>query len=93
MNETKKAIISVLGIDRKGIIARVSNVLYVNDANILDISQTVVSGYFSMTLVADISSNECSFDALSDELTALGDELELQIRVQRSEIFEAMYRI
>ena len=93
MNEMKKAIISVLGLDRKGIIARVSNVLYVNDANILDISQTVVSGYFSMTLVADISSPECVFDSLSDELAALGDELSVQVRIQRSEIFEAMYRI
>lgn len=93
MNEVKKAIVSVLGLDRKGIIARVSNVLYVNDANILDITQTVVSGYFSMTMVADISSEGCSFDALSDELTALGDELNVQIRVQRAEIFEAMYRI
>lgn len=92
-NNVKKAIISVLGLDRKGIIARVSNVLYVNDANILDISQTVVSGYFSMTLVADIGSDECSFDALSDELSALGAELKLQVRIQRSEIFEAMYRI
>ena len=93
MNEMQKAIISVIGIDRKGIIARVSNVLYLNDANILDIAQTVLSGYFSMTLVADISSEECSFDALSDELTALGAELKLQIRVQHSEIFEAMYRV
>lgn len=93
MNEIKKAIVSVLGLDRKGIIARVSNVLYRNDANILDISQTVVSGYFSMTLVADISDENCSFDALSDELASLGDELGIQIRVQRSEIFEAMYRV
>ena len=93
MNETKKAIVSVLGLDRKGIIARVSNVLYLNDANILDISQTVVSGYFSMTLVADISDPNCNFDSLSDELASLGDELAIQIRMQRSEIFEAMYRV
>ena len=93
MNEQKKVVISVLGLDRKGIIARVSNALYNNDANILDISQTIVSGYFTMILVADISSEECSFDALSGELAALGEEMGVQIRVQRSEIFESMYRI
>ena len=52
MNEVKKAVVSVLGSDRKGIIAKVSGVLYENDANILDISQTIVSGLFSMILVA-----------------------------------------
>ncbi|MBR5752796.1 MAG: ACT domain-containing protein [Clostridia bacterium] len=93
MNEQKRVVISVLGLDRKGIIARVSNALYNNDANILDISQTIVSGYFTMILVADISSEECSFDALSNELAALSDEMGVQIRVQRSEIFESMYRI
>ena len=93
MNDTKKAVISVLGLDRKGIIARVSGVLYNNDANILDISQTIVSGYFTMVLVADISSTECVFDALSDELNALGEEMGIQIRAQRSEIFDSMYRI
>ncbi len=93
MDQMKKAVVSVLGLDRKGIIARVSNVLYNNDANILDISQTIISGYFTMVLVADISSDECRFECLSDELTALGDEMGVQIRVQRSEIFDSMYRI
>ncbi|MBQ3760959.1 MAG: ACT domain-containing protein [Clostridia bacterium] len=89
----KKVVISVLGLDRKGIIAKVSNVLYNNEANILDISQTIVSGYFTMILVADISAPGCSFDALSRELSDLGQELGVQIRTQLSEIFESMYRI
>lgn len=93
MNDLKKAVVSVLGLDRKGIIARVSNVLYNNDANILDISQTIVSGFFTMILVADVSSEKCRFESLSDELTALGQEMGVQIRVQREEIFESMYRI
>lgn len=93
MEQMKKAVVSVLGLDRKGIIARVSNVLYNNDANILDISQTIVSGYFTMVLVADISSEGCRFENLSDELSALGDEMGVQIRTQRSEIFDSMYRI
>ena len=91
MNEMKKAVISVLGTDRKGIIAQVSRILYENDANIMDISQTIVSGLFSMILIADITA--CSFDALKTALDALGGELNLQIRVQRSEIFEAMHQI
>ena len=91
MNEAKKAVISVLGTDRKGIIAKVSAILYENDANILDISQTIVSGLFSMILIADIST--CSFDALKSGLDALGAELGVQIRIQRSEIFEAMHQI
>ena len=91
MNEMKKAVISVLGTDRKGIIAKVSAILYENDANILDISQTIVAGLFSMILIADITG--CSFDALKTALDALGEALNLQIRVQRSEIFEAMHQI
>ena len=80
MNEMKKAVISVLGTDKKGIIAQVSRILYENDANILDISQT-------------ISAEDCSFDTLKTELDALGDRIGVQIRMQRSEIFEAMHQI
>ena len=93
MNEMKKAFISVLGTDRKGIIAQVSRILYENDANIMDISQTIVSGLFSMILIADISSPSCSFDALKLELDALSERIGVQIRIQRSEIFEAMHQI
>ena len=91
--EMKKAVISVLGTDRKGIIAGVSRVLLEHDANILDISQTIVSGLFSMILIADVSSGQCSFDTLKTELDALSGRIGVQIRVQRSEIFEAMHQI
>ena len=93
MNEMKKAVISVLGTDKKGIIAQVSRILYENDANILDISQTIVSGLFSMILIADISSEVCSFDALKAQLDELGARMQVQVRIQRSEIFEAMHQI
>ena len=93
MSDMKKAVISVLGTDRKGIIAKVSAILYENDANILDISQTIVSGLFSMILVADIGSEQCSFDVVKSQLEMLGAELGVQIRMQRSEIFEAMHQI
>ena len=93
MNDMKKAVISGLGSDRKGIIAQVSRILYENDANILDISQTIVSGLFSMILIADISSDACPFDTLKTELDALSGRIGVQIRMQRSEIFEAMHQI
>ena len=93
MAEMKKAVITVLGSDQKGIIAKVSDVLFRHDVNILDISQTIVSGLFSMILIADISSEACSFDTLKTELDALGDRLGVQVRTQRSEIFEAMHQI
>lgn len=93
MNASKKAVVSVLGSDRKGIIAGVTRVLYESDANILDISQTIVSGLFTMILIADISSEQCDFESLRAQLIALGDEMHVQIHVQRSEIFEAMHQI
>jgi ACT domain-containing protein len=93
MADMKKAVVTVLGTDRKGIIAKVSDALFRHDANILDISQTILSGLFNMVLIADISSSGCDFTALSDELNAFGKEQNLQIRIQRSEIFEAMHQI
>ncbi|MBE5791839.1 MAG: ACT domain-containing protein [Clostridia bacterium] len=89
----KKAVITVIGIDKKGIIARVSAKMLEHDANILDISQTVVSGLFNMVLIADISSENCVFDQLSSALREVGENMGLQIRVQRSEIFEAMHQV
>ena len=93
MNETKKAVVSILGADRKGIIANVTRILYEYDANILDISQTIVSGLFTMILIADISSEHCAFEQLKNSLTELGQQLNVQVRVQRSEIFEAMHQL
>ena len=91
MENVSRAIVTVMGRDRKGIIARVSDVLWKHDANILDISQTVLSGMFNMIMIVDISLSR--FAQLSDELEGLGTELGLQIRIQRSEIFDAMHRI
>ncbi len=93
MNEMKKAVISILGQDRKGIIASVTRILYEYDVNILDISQTIVSGLFNMIMIVDISSEHCSFENLKNSLTEQGQRLNVQIRVQRSEIFEAMHQI
>lgn len=93
MPAISKAVVTVLGFDRKGIIAKVSAVLYERGVNILDISQTVLSGYFNMVMLVDVSEPVGSFAQLSDELNALGRELGLQIRIQNNEIFEAMHQV
>ena len=93
MNEVKKAVVSVLGADQKGIIARVTKILYDFDVNVLDISQTILSGLFSMIMVVDVSSERSDFDAISHELAALGERMNLQVRIQNGEIFDAMHHI
>ena len=93
MNEIRKAVVSVLGNDQRGIIAKVTKVLYENDVNVLDLSQTIISGLFSMIMMVDVSSEHCDFDAVSQGLQELGEELGLQIRIQRGEIFDAMHHI
>ena len=91
MNDASKAVVTVLGIDKKGIIARVSTVLFERGVNILDISQSVISGYFNMTMIVDITG--CSFSSIDEDLRQVGEDMGLQIRIQRSEIFEAMYNV
>ncbi len=93
MTGESKAVVTVLGFDWKGIIAKVSHVLFDRGINILDISQTIVDGFFNMIMVVDISEPTCSFDELQDDLGRLGKALGLQIRIQKSEIFEAMHQI
>ena len=91
MEKKNTAVVTVVGNDTIGIIAQVSAVLAHHEANIQDISQTVLSGMFNMIMIVDISLSR--FDELKDELDALAGELGLQIRIQRSEIFDAMHRI
>ena len=93
MSVISKAVVTVIGFDRKGIIAHVSGVLYEAGVNILDISQTIVDGMFNMLMIVDISEPICTFDELQDKLTKLAAELGVQIRIQKSEIFEAMHQI
>ena len=88
-----KAIITVLGTDQPGIIARISACLYQNNVNILDITQTILSGYFTMVMVVDLAGMKSGFDEMSGELSALGGDIGLEIRMQRSEIFDAMHRL
>ena len=88
-----KFIITVVGHDTVGIIAKVCTYLAEHQVNILDISQTIVSGLFTMILIADISDEACDFQTLKTRLEALSQKLGVEIRVQRSEIFEAMHQI
>ena len=86
-----KVIITVLGKDSVGIIAKVCTHLAAERINVLDINQTIVQDYFHM--IVDISAAEESLEELTDAMQKLGEELGLRIHVQREEIFEAMHRI
>jgi ACT domain-containing protein len=90
----KRAIVTVVGKDTIGIIAGVCNYLAENHINILDISQTIVQGYFNMMMIVDVSILDKPFGVLSDELAALGEEkIGVQIKCQKEEIFDLMHRI
>lgn len=89
----KKCIITVVGKDTVGIIAKVCTYLAENQINILDISQTIVQGYFNMMMITDMSDTKKKFGTISEELELLGVEIGVTIRCQRSEIFEKMHRL
>ena len=89
----KKTIITVVGKDTVGIIAKVCTYLAENGINILDISQTIVQEYFNMMMIADVSGTEKQFGTICDELDALGKEIGVMIECQREEIFDSMHRI
>ncbi len=89
----KKTIITVLGKDKVGIIAKVCVYLSNNNINILDIAQTIVDGYFNMMMVVDCSAASKDHDMIADELNDIGKELGVQIKAQQEEIFNMMHRI
>ena len=88
-----KAIITVVGQDTVGIIARVCTYLSDHKVNVLDISQTIIDGFFNMMMSVDYSSADESFGAMAVELESLGEEIGVRVRAQREEIFTAMHRI
>ena len=89
----KKCIVTVLGQDTVGIIAKVCTYLAENRINILDISQTIFQGYFNMMMIVDVTSLDKDFKVVCDELDKLGEEIGVNIRCQREEIFEKMHRL
>ena len=88
-----KAIVTVVGKDQVGIIAAVCIKLAEYNVNVLDISQTVMQGYFTMMMVVDVTECNVPLAELCEKMEALGKEKSLSIRVQREDIFEAMHRI
>ena len=87
----KRAIITVVGKDTVGIIAKVCVYLAENNVNILDISQTIVDGYFNMMMIVDVTSAE--FDKVATGLKEVGESIGVIIRCQREDIFDKMHRI
>ena len=91
--EKSKSIITVVGKDQVGIIARVTTYLYESNVNIEDISQSIVGGYFNMMMIVDTSEADREFLTLSKELEDLGRNIGVLIKLQREDIFKSMQRI
>lgn len=88
-----KTIVTVVGKDRVGIIAGVCTALANFNVNVLDISQTVMQGYFTMMMATDVSKSNIPLARLVSELESVGKDMGLSIRIQREDVFEAMHRI
>ena len=88
-----RAIVTVAGPDRVGIIAEVCTLLAKMGVNVLDLSQTIMGGYFTMTMLVDTAQATCSYDAIRDALIDKGQDMALSIRIQREDIFTAMHQI
>ena len=88
-----RAIVTVVGPDRVGIIAEVCTLLAGLNINIVDISQTVMEDFFTMIMLTDTAKANTDFDGIADALAAKGEEMGLSIRVQREDIFNAMHTI
>lgn len=88
-----KTIITVVGKDTVGIIAKVCTYLADSGINILDISQTIVSGYFNMMMIVDMSGTDKEFNIVADDLEALGKDIGVVIKCQKEEIFDSMHRV
>ncbi len=89
----KKTVITVVGKDRVGIIAKVCTYLANNKVNILDISQTIVQGFFNMMMIVDIHDAEKDFNVIQEELGQVGEETGVIIKLQREDIFDSMHRL
>ena len=88
-----KTIITVIGKDTIGIIAKVCTYLAENHINILDISQTIVQGFFTMMMIVDTSKMNIDFVTMVNEISRIGEDTGVQIKCQREDIFDKMHRI
>lgn len=89
----KKTIITVIGKDTVGIIAKVCTYLAENNVNILDISQTIVQDYFNMMMIVDTNAATKEFEVLSTEIKEVGEQIGVKIKMQHEDIFNCMHRI
>lgn len=92
-HNANKTIITVVGKDTVGIIAKVCTYLSENGVNVLDISQTIVSGYFNMMMIVDMTKVAKAFADCQKDLDVLGEEIGVSIKCQKAEIFDMMHRI
>jgi ACT domain-containing protein len=88
-----KAVITVLGKDRPGIIAKIATALYEREVNIDDISQTIMQGLFTMVMIVDLGKINTNIEELQAKMQEVENELGMQIRVKREEVFTAMHQI
>ncbi len=88
-----KAIITVIGGDKVGIIAAISNILASREINIEDVNQTIMGGNFTMMMLVDLLEANESFDEIRERLIGLGAKMNLSIRIQREEIFMSMHQV
>ena len=88
-----KVIITVVGVDRTGIIAAVSQIMAENKVNILTINQVILDGIFNMAMIVDMDNSDITLDTLQDLLKQKGDALGVEIRAQNQAIFDAMHRV
>lgn len=88
-----KVVITIIGYDRVGIVAMVTNVLAERNVNILDINQNIMNGFFNMVMIADLEGSKVSLSDLQQVLKTRGDEMGVQIKVQHEDIFKVMHRI
>lgn len=88
-----KVVITIIGYDRVGIVAMVSNTLAEKNVNILDINQNIMNGFFNMVMIADMDGSKVALSELQELLKAKGEEMGLQIKVQHEDIFKTMHKI
>ena len=90
---TEKIIVTVSGVDKIGIVAKVTATMAQYEVNIEDIKQTLMQGHFVMFMLCDISKSKYSFAEIKDSLTKIGEEMGMEIWVQKKEIFDNMHKI
>ena len=89
----KRVIVTVVGKDTVGIIAKICTYMAAHHINILDISQTIVGGFFNMMMIVDMAACDAPFEQVADDLEAEGKEIGVAVKCQREEIFDSMHRV